>query len=97
MSEDKIQYSKGTKIYKYDDNDELILGRIIDVKDDSYKVSFEQGGPFKGVNKWIPYNEAHNEYVKLSPDGVITFNILNDVNGLLEGLNPESDALEVIE
>ena len=78
MSEDKIQYSKGTKIYKYNDNDELILGRIIDVKDGSYKVSFERGGPFKGVNKWIPYNEAHNEYVKLSPDGVITFNILND-------------------
>ena len=78
MSEDKIQYSKGTKIYKYDDNDELILGRIIDIEDDSYKVSFERGGPFEGANKWIPYDEAHNDYVKLSPDGVITFNILND-------------------
>ena len=74
----KLIYTRGTKLYRYD-NDNLILGRIMKYEnDDKYKIKYINGAPFDGAISWITYEEAHNKFVRLIPDAAISFNIVKD-------------------
>ena len=80
MSADKTIYNNGTKVYKYDEENHLIMARVIgyDEKEDLYNLKFESGGPFEGAKKWVKYDEVHNDFVRLIPDAAISFNIVKN-------------------
>lgn len=71
----KSIYHTGTKIYRYLEDGTLLVARIYkyDKKNDCYKVNCKDE---KLNGSFIQYSKAHNEWIKLNPDGIVSFSIL---------------------
>lgn len=84
-----MKYSVGTKVYQYDNDDNLIMLRIRKADDDKEIYHVINLNTNKSYD--ISYNEIHNYWVKLKPDGMMMFYVVKDsdeIRDVLVTLHP---------
>lgn len=77
MSEEKTtkrHYSLGTKLYRYDENNKLIVYRVY--RYDPKKEQYLLKNLGEKTTEIMGYDAVHNNLVKLNEDGIVSFNII---------------------
>lgn len=84
-----MKYSVGTKIYSYDKDDELVIFRIR--KADDEKEVYDLFNLNTNTSCQMTFDEVHNNFVRLKPDGIMMFYIVKDsdqIRDVLVTLHP---------
>lgn len=84
-----MKYSVGTKVYNYNDNDELVMLRIRRSDDEAQKYHVINLNTNQSYD--ADYETIHNDFVKLKPDGMMMFYIVRDsdqIKDVLVTLHP---------